>query len=209
MNLKESYRYANYLDSLIKTAEEYLSSRSFVTTTTQHHFRSEVNHDAKDETTVAKTLYDDVEFTPNDVIDFAVKVLDEKEALANAIVAAKATVKINIDTAISMNKTRQEFARVLSGMSSIKPSESQTQGYDYTFNVDKNQTKYCYPIKEVVTIDFDRNDVKALVKKYNKICDEVSAKLDSIVINTVVCFEPKFDLNESFEDVVIGMMSTK
>ena len=37
MNLKESYRYANYLDDLLNKASSYLRNDKFVTTTKQEH----------------------------------------------------------------------------------------------------------------------------------------------------------------------------
>ena len=205
MNLKESYRYSNCLDGLLDTAQTYLCNKGFITTTEQQHLRSKSNTDASDETITVPKPYD-VDFTPNDVIDFAVKILDEKEALANAIAVAKVNAEINIDNAIAMNKKRQSFVRCLTIMGAIRPTETQTQGSDYTFNVDKNQTKYYYPIKEVTSIDFNRGDVKALAKKYTKICDDISSKLDSIEINTVVDFDPKFDVNEMFEDAIAEMI---
>ena len=61
-----------------------------------------------------------------------------------------------------------------------------------------------YEISETTTIDFDRNDVKALIKKYNKVCDEISAKLDSIEINTEIDFTPSWDVGDKFEDVVLA-----
>lgn len=40
MNLKESYRYANYLDRLLMTADTYLRNKGFVTTTEQNHLQT-------------------------------------------------------------------------------------------------------------------------------------------------------------------------
>lgn len=51
-------------------------------------------------------------------------------------------------------------------------------------------------------IDFNRDDVRALFKKYNKICNDVSAKLDTIEIDTEVSFNPTWDISDSFEDIV-------
>ena len=101
MNLKESYRYANFLDNLLDTAYSYLRNKGFITSTKQNHLRSKVNNEVIDEITDVKKPYD-VEFTPNNVIDFAVKVLSEKEKLSTAIACAKATTEINIDNAIAM-----------------------------------------------------------------------------------------------------------
>ena len=42
-----------------------------------------------------------------------------------------------------------------------------------------------------------------MAKKYNRICDEVSAKLDSIEITTEVDHTPLFDINDTFEDLIV------
>ena len=202
MNLKESYRYANYLDTLLNTAYRYLQNKGFTTTTKQNHLRSKANSEASDEIVEVQKPYD-VDFTPNDVIDFVVGVITEKELLANAIAKAKSGAEINIDNAVAMNKKKQAFVSVLSGIVNIKPSEKTTQGTDYKFNQqDGNQIRYYYNIEETTTIDFDRNDVKALIKKYSKECDDISAKLDAIEINTIVEHTQKYDINDTFEDLV-------
>lgn len=202
MNLKESYRYANYLDTLLNTAYRYLQNKGFTTTTKQNHLRSKANSEASDEIVEVQKPYD-VEFTPNDIIDFVVGVITEKELLANAIAKAKSGAEINIDNAVAMNKKKQAFVSVLSGIVNIKPSEKTTQGTDYKFNQqDGNQIRYFYNIEETTTIDFNRNDVKALIKKYSKECDDISSKLDSIEINTIVEHTQKYDISDTFEDLV-------
>lgn len=201
MNLKESYRYANYLDSLIDNAYTYLLCTEFITTSTQLHLRKKANSEAGNETLNLPKPYD-VEFTPMNLIDFVVKVISEKERLTEAIAAAKASAEINIDNAISMNKKKQAFIHILTNMSNIKANTKTISGYGYKFNTEGNQTKYCYDIEETMTIDFDRKDIKALAKKYSKDCDAISAKLDAIEINTTVDFSPKWDVNDTFEDAV-------
>lgn len=201
MNLKESYRYANFLEDLLTTAYSYLNNKGFVTTTSQEHLRSKANPDATDENLEVQKPYD-VNFTANNVIDFVVEVLNEKERLVNAIAIAKLDTEINIDNSITMNKKKQHFADVLTRMANIKPSEKTTQAAGRMFNNEKNQVIYYYDVVEKTSIDFNRNDVRNLVKKYLKETDEVSAKLDAIEINTVVNFEPKYDINEEFEFLV-------
>ena len=73
---------------------------------------------------------------------------------------------------------------------------------DYKFNQEGNQTKYFYTVEETTQIDFDRNDVRNLVKKYLRETDEVSSKLDAIEINTTVDHTAMFDVNDNFEDLV-------
>ena len=203
MNLKESYRYANYLDSLLNTAYTYLRNKGFVTTTTENHLRSKANVDAQDEKIEVQKPFD-VDFTPNEVIDFAVSVLAEKEALVDAIANAKACAEINIDNAIAMNKKKQGFVNILSSLANIKPSEKQKNGSDYKFNAEGNQVQYYYTVVETVGIDYDRKSVRALSKKLLKETDEISAKLDAIEINTILDFEPKYDVNSTFEECVVA-----
>ncbi len=202
MNLKESYRYANYLDSLLNRAYMYLGNKGFVTTTKQNHLRSKANKEAEDEIMNVQKPFD-VDFTPNNIIDFVVKVLTEKEALSNAIAAAKASTEINIDNAVAMNKKKQGFVYILNGIVNLKPTEKTVAGRAYKFDINKEQKPYVYDITETTTIDFDRNDVKALIRKYNKECDEISSKLDAIEINTEVAFVPRWDVNDVFEDIVM------
>ena len=203
MNLKESYRYANYLDSLLNTAYTYLRNKGFVTTTTENHLRSKVNADAQDEKIEVQKPFD-VDFTPNQVIDFVVDVLAEKEALVDAIANAKACAEINIDNAIAMNKKKQGFVGVLNSLANIKPSEKQRNGSDYKFNAEGNQVQYYYTVVETVGIDYDRKSVRLLSKKLLKETDEISAKLDAIEINTILDFEPRFDVNSTFEECIVG-----
>ena len=156
-------------------------------------------------------------------------VYDEKNKLSDAIAEAKGTTEINIDNAIAMNKQKQGFVSVINGITEInidnaislnkrkqsivsvfqtlanrKPKEFQTTGRDYKFDVNGEQKPYNYNINRITSIDYDRTSVKNLIKKYRKECDEISAKLDEIEINTQVFHDCLFDINDSFEDLVVG-----
>ena len=201
MNLKESYRYANYLDGLLSTAYTYLRNKGFVTTTVEEHLRKQSNPDVENETIEVQKPFD-VEFSPNDVIDFVVKVIEEKEKLSESIAEAKGTTEINIDNAIAMNKKKQGFVSVLNGIADIKPSETKTTAKGYKFDINCEQKPYVYDVNRKTSIDFDRTDVRNLIKKYLKETDEISAKLDLIEITTQVDFVPAFDINSKFEELV-------
>lgn len=203
MNLKEAFRYQNFLDELLGTAYSYLNNKNFVVSTVETHLKSQVNPDAKDEVIEVQKPYD-VEFTPNDLIDFVVKVINEKEKISNIISDAKMRTEIDIDVAIALNKKKQGLARVLQSLSNIKSGEKVRNASDYKFNIDGNQVSYYYKINEVTQIDFNRNDVRGLYKKLLKETDEVSTKLDSILINTELDFNPSWDINDSFEECVVA-----
>lgn len=203
MNLKEAFRYQNFLDELLGTAYSYLNNKNFVVSTVETHLKSQVNPDAKDEVIEVQKPYD-VEFTPNELIDFVVKVVNEKEKISNIISDVKMRTEIDIDVAIALNKKKQGFARVLQSLSNIKSGEKVKNASDYKFNTDGNQVSYYYKINEVTQIDFNRNDVRGLYKKLLKETDEVSTKLDSILINTELDFNPSWDINDSFEECVVA-----
>lgn len=203
MILKEAFRYQNFLDELLGTAYSYLNNKNFVVSTVETHLKSQVNPDAKDEVIEVQKPYD-VEFTPNDLIDFVVKVINEKEKISNIISDAKMRTEIDIDVAIALNKKKQGLARVLQSLSNIKSGEKVRNASDYKFNIDGNQVSYYYKINEVTQIDFNRNDVRGLYKKLLKETDEVSTKLDSILINTELDFNPSWDINDSFEECVVA-----
>jgi len=201
MNLKESYRYANYLDTLLNTAYRYLQNKGFVTTTKQNHLRSKVNSEATDEVIDIQKPYD-VDFTPNDVIEFIINIINEKEKLFDAITNAKIGSEINIDNAVAINKMKHGFVSVLNNIVGIKSSETTTTGKAYKFDINGEQKPYIYEICQTTSIDYNRTNIRNLIKKYLKETDDISTKLDFIEINTKVEFDPSFDVNTSFEDSI-------
>ena len=52
-----------------------------------------------------------------------------------------------------------------------------------------------------MTIDYDRNKVRSMVKELTRKADEVSIRIDEALLNTKVDYTPKFDL--AGEDVFI------
>ena len=202
MILKEAFRYQNYLTSLFVQATGYLSREDFITTTIQKHNRTKVNPDAQDEDIVVPKVFT-VDYKPNDLIDFVVKLIDEKQKLSNAITDTKKSLDMDIDAAMSMNKTKQDFISVLRRMASIKSSESDKEGTSYKFNNDGDQVSYRYPVKEVKTIDYDRNAVKGLISKYKKETDEISTERDRIDIMTEVDYTPVWEVDTPLEDILV------
>ena len=202
MILKEAFRYQNYLSLLFNQATGYLSREDFIMTTTQKHNRTKVNPDAQDENIVVPKVLT-VDYNPNDLIDFVVKLIDEKQKLSDAIAKAKRSLNIDIDAAMSMNKTKQDFISVLRRMASIKSSESDKEGTSYKFNNDGDQVSYRYPVKEVITIDYNRNAVKGLISKYKKETDEISTERDRIDIMTDVDYTPLWEVDTPLEDILV------
>lgn len=200
MILKDAYRYQKCLSTMIGQAETLLLNNSFVTSTTQKHNRKKANSEAEDEIIeVDKPITD---FTAMDVINFIADAIKEKQKISDAIVAAKRNTDIDIDSSISLNKIKQEYIGYLRLLAAMDSSERKTYGTDYKFDVDGKQTSYRYEVIETTTIDFDRNDVRGLAKKLQKECDNISSKLDLIELTTDVEFTPKWDVNDTLEEII-------
>ncbi len=200
MILKDAYRYQKCLSTMIGQAETLLLNNSFVTSTAQKHNRKKANSEAEDEIIeVDKPITD---FTAMDVINFIADAIKEKQKISDAIVTAKRNTEIDIDSSISLNKIKQEYIGYLRRLAAMDSSERKTYGTDYKFDVDGKQTSYRYEVIETTTIDFDRNDVRGLAKKLQKECDNISSKLDLIELTTDVEFTPKWDVNDTLEEII-------
>ena len=202
MILKEAYRYQNFLTNIISSAEAYINSASFVMKTTQEHLKHKVNPDVENEKLEVPKSYN-VEFAPAQLVDFLVEAIEEKQKLSDAIAEAKKNTSIDLDSSYAMNKTKQRFAQILKTMGDRKATEVEKQGKDYKFNINQEQVSYTYTIKEVTTLDYDRNMVKKLAKKLAKETDDISTKLDQIELTCEINFVPKYDINDSLEDIVL------
>lgn len=202
MILKEAYRYQNFLDNLICEANELLMNRGFITTTTQTHNIKEASVTGDDKVVVVQKPTS-IEAKPKTVIDLLVKLLDEKKKLSDAIVLAKKNTEIDIDSAIAINKKYHEFISVLNNMLNIKAQERETNGTGYRLNqTSGSQEKFNYVINEVTVIDYPRDYIRNLIKKYTKLADEVSAKLDLLELTTEVKYKPVYDTVDTFENIL-------
>lgn len=202
MILKEAFRHQNNLDSLILDARNLLITKpSFTCTTTQEHMRNKANPDAKNETIIVKpeTPYN---FTANDVIDLLTSLVSEKEKLTKAIATAKKASNIDVDSELALNRVRQNLVETLKMLDVIRPSERIVQGTDYKFNINNEQVAYKYDITEKKTINFDRNDVRKLIKKYSTISDTASNSVELGLLTIEVDYTPKYDIGMDIEDAV-------
>lgn len=209
MILKEAFRYQNYLDYIITSVIAMITNKSYIMNITQEHMRAAANPDAVNETVeVKKTIvFDNADITVNKVVEFLMDIYTEKDKLTAAISAAKSTAKLDMDSAIAMNKVRKRLAHSFKYMADTKAYERDTTGYGNMFNGEKNQVRYVYDIKEIGTIDYDRNVVKALAKKLNEQADRISADIDIANITIEVNYTPKYDLDDSLEDCLNKFVS--
>lgn len=206
MNLKESFRYQNFLNKLMLSGSLSIQSSNHGATVTKRHLKKKANPDAED----VEEKVENGDFYPNDdVIAFMQWLINEREKLTIAIGKAKASIGFDIDAAVETNKFRQVLSSGIKDMLRFTPSKRIEQGCDYKFNVAGDQTPYRYEI-EVETQDaFDRDNAKKIMREVISKADTVSSEIDMAMINTTVDYKPPFNVNESFEDIMAEFITKK
>lgn len=199
MNLRESFQYMNFLDEKIEQIEWILRDTKNVVTIKETHLKAAVNPAFTDE---EKEIKPDLEYTVIELIDFMDKIIKEKTELSKAIHEAKNKAEINIDHAISMNKAKQKQAIILKRLIDLKAKEKEKRETAYMINNEGNQVPFYYTVKEVTTINYDRNKIKRIYKVIKKECEEMSTLIDKIQINEEVIFTSKWDISDTLEDML-------
>ena len=195
MNLKEAFQAQNKISELMSYNNRYLSDADNVMTITEKHLRSKALAGQQDDTVDVSRKADEG-FDVGRLLGIWQELMEEKERLGAAIGKAKAGMGFNLDAAVDANKSRRAFLGMLQELANRKSSHElqKGEGRGYVFNNDGNQTSYCYDIDRILTIDYDRNKVRAMVKELNRSSDEVSIKIDEALLQTQVDYALKFDL---------------
>lgn len=200
MNLKEAFRYQNFLDGLMSSAVISIQQREHCLNVKKTHHCSKVNAEAED---YVEDVEVGEEFIPNDdVIRFVEYLIEEKEKLSVEINNAKASISFDIDAATATNKYRQMVHNAIKGMLRHKPNTRIEAGCGYKFNVDGNQTSYRYDVEVESVEAYDKKMAKEVMRKTISDADEISTMIDSAKVTTVVNYNPPFDVNDNFNDVI-------
>jgi len=203
MNLKEAFRYQNRLQRLMEEGQSILSREHNVVKVENTALLHKVNPDAVDETTLELP---DTEYADQitDIAMLLMYLLEQRRLLGYAIRSAKTSMELDFDGEVSLNGKRQELAAIFRRMGEIRSSETLLSGagQGYKFNAEGNQVSYRCDLKRVTTINFDRTKIRSLAVGLNKAADDTSAALDRCMVNTTVVYEPPFDVNDSFTDVL-------
>ena len=199
MNLKEAFRYQNFLSSMLNNARSNLCQRDHALKTIETHRKSAADPDACDVVEVANNKV----FEPNDnVIKFILWLIDEREKLSLAISWAKKDALVDIDAEIIANKFRQNASDAIRIMLSFEPTTRKDVGRGYKFNNEGVQAPYVYDIEITQEELFDRDASKSIMMELLEQADRKSAEIDSAMVNTEVLYTPVFNVNSTFADVM-------
>ncbi len=207
MNLKEAFQAQNKLGELMGYIILYLSDSDNVMTITEKHLRSKALAGQQDESVDASCKAEEG-FDVGRLLGIWEELMEEKNRLSTAIGKAKADMDFNLDAAVDENKSRRAFLSTLQGLANRKSTHELEKGAGrgYVFNNEGNPTSYCYDIDRIMTIDYDRSKVRAMVKELNRLSNEVSIKIDEALLRTPVDYTPRFDLAGENKFILEEMM---
>ncbi len=206
MNLKEAFRFQNKLQALIEEAQCHLGNDQNVLKVKTTYLRSKAMEGAEDEA-IEENQSSEYAGRANELMAFLMFLLDHKAFLASAIHDAKMNMHIDMDSETSLNAQRQRIAATFSNLVNLRSSERTIPngGTGYRFNVEGNQVSYRCDVRKVTTIDFDRNMARKYLSVLNKESDRISAAIDSCLVNVHVNYEPPFDVNDSFDEILVAV----
>ena len=191
MNLKEAFRFQNKLQSMMDEAQSILGNTANITKVQNTYLRKKVMTEAENETTIDAPATEYSEQITL-VAEFLLHLLSEREKLSVAIFQAKAGLNLpaGLDGEVGLNSKRQEVAGLFRRMAGLRSSEVliPNGGTGYRFNNEGNQVSYRCDVKRVTTINLSKKS------------DEVSAALDSVLVNTQVEYTVPFDVNDTFAE---------
>lgn len=204
MNLKEAFRYQKFLEQNMLEGARLLSRKDVALTVAKTHKRKAANPDAEDMTESVKKT---VDVAPCDVLSLMESLIAERDTLTKAIGNAKRFMTLDgqpfdMDASLDTAKFRRMAAGSMRVMLAFKNEKSIDRGTDYKFNAEGNQTPYVYEIEVETAEDFDRGAVRASMKALLKEADKLSADIERAQVETQVTYEPPFDVNDAFEDVL-------
>lgn len=199
MNLKEAFRYQNFLDGLCDSATCFMLDEEHCQKTTKHHHMHDVNPDVEDK--IEEVQRDDAP-SIDLVIQFAKTLIYEKLKLTNAIEDAKRAIPFGIESAIASNKFRQRVHNSLRIMMECKPGIKKGTASAFKFNNEGNQTPYYYNVDIETEDTYDRENAKAFMRECIIEADKISNDIDSVMINTEVSYDAPWDVNDNFLEVI-------
>lgn len=200
MNLKEAFRYQNFLDRIFGAACVSIEKRDHCLTQTRNHLYNKVNPDMENVKEEVKTEEDF--FANDDVIQAMLFLIEEKEKLSIAINKAKESIDMDIDAAVSVNKYRQLLNKSVAFMMRLNPCTRIETGIAQKFNSTGDPVDYKYDVEVTSVEAYDRKAAKKIMKKVISEADKTSAAIDFVKVNTTVDYTPVFDVNDSFDDVM-------
>lgn len=202
MNLKEAFRYQNAIEQMISQIDYILSDEDNVTITKRTFLYKKADPESQNEVVTEKPATDYYKQI-NKLAELAMFLMSEREKLSYQITKCKRSLPIDLDSETSLNRYRQNLAKVYRGMARIKGKEvtEPKSGTGYRFNNEGNQVAYRCDVERVTTINFDRDLVRRYAAELSAKAEKASLDIDRVLIESVVDYDPPFDANANLDEV--------
>lgn len=217
MNLKNAFRYSNFLTEQISQLQNLTYASKNYTTTKVTSFKSKAIKDEEDTIEILE-VDRDFDCKMNDIYFIILDLISEKTKLEAEIALAKSGNKIDwkingqevdLDTAVSYNRAIRKTVECFSKFEKLTSTTEKTKGSDYTFNINNEQVMYRYDVERVVEIDYDKDVIKAKNRKLKSEADNISDAIDAFMLKDIVSFEAKYDINSSMQDIITDHTEAK
>lgn len=173
-----------------------------MTETKAVHLRSKAV-DGEEDNVVIETPPSEYAGNINELADFLLYLMEEREKLSDAIQKAKRSIAFDLDSEVGLNKARQSIASTFRHMASLRNSETLESGggIGYRFNAEGNQVSYKCDVRRATTINFNRDAIRKYAGKVGQRADEVSNLIDLAMVSTDVDYAPPFHVNDTFAEI--------
>ena len=145
------------------------------------------------------------------VIQFKIFLLEESAKLSKAIRETKRKLDVDIDGEASVNRDRQEVAKILSFIMTHYKNKKEkilkNEGLGYIFNNDGNLVEYKCDIKQITTPNFNTKMVSDMLRRLYRESEETSKRIDLALINSEVDYTAPFDVNAEFSEILLDFIS--
>lgn len=199
MNLKEAFRYQNFLTKMVDDAVCRLSNDDYLVSTTKLHRFSELGDGREDETEELEPVYN---VPAKTVISFISRIAREKEDLSEAIAAAKRGVTDDIDVLREVNIAIRSACRGLEYAARAKTVKKKTQEMTYRFDANGVQQPCRYSVDVTKEPAVDVDNVRTELSRLRAEADKNSEAIDLAMVTTKVAYVPIFDVNDSYDNVI-------
>lgn len=201
ITLKEAFRFQSFLQGLQRDCWHLMTDEDFYTKKTEKHLKAKVLPGQENEEIDISKPY---RHKMADLIAFCFHLQEEEEKLARAVHQAKSEMEFDLDTAIIANKSRRRLAEILKQATEFEPRQSTRRngGTGYILDKEGKPATFDYDVEWVTAIDFDRNKVKAQSQKLFAASEKASLEIDRALLAEIVSYEPKYDPNNSMQNVL-------
>ena len=201
ITLKEAFRYQSLLQKLQDSCWGMMSDSDFYTKKTEKHLKAKALPGQENEEI---DVSEPRNHTMAEIIKFCRYLQEEEETLAHAVHDAKGKMEFDFDTAVVCNRSRRRFAEILKRATEFEPKQTTRRGggTGYILDKDGKTSTFNYDVETVVTIDFDRNKAKEQSQKLFAAAEKLSLEIDRALLAEVVDYLPKFDPNDSMQNIL-------